>query len=36
MPAKLLQVKDLYLHFKTQKGTVQAVDGVSVDMEPWP
>jgi len=32
MAEKLLQVRDLYLHFRTTKGTVQAVDGVDLDM----
>jgi len=29
---KLLEIKDLYLHFNTQKGDVQAVDGVNFEM----
>ena len=32
MAEKLLQVRDLYLYFRTTKGTVQAVDGVDLDM----
>lgn len=32
MTEKLLQVRDLYLYFRTTKGTVQAVDGVDLDM----
>lgn len=32
MAEKLLQVRDLYLYFRTTKGSVQAVDGVSLDM----
>lgn len=33
MAEKLLQVRDLYLYFRTTKGTVQAVDGVDLDMD---
>ena len=33
MVDKLLQVRDLYLYFKTTKGVVQAVDGVALDMD---
>lgn len=33
MAEKLLEVRDLYLHFRTGKGTVQAVDGVDLDMQ---
>lgn len=29
---KLLQIEDLYLHFKTTQGDVQAVDGVNFDL----
>jgi peptide/nickel transport system ATP-binding protein len=32
MAEKLLQVKDLYLYFRTTKGVVQAVDGVDLEM----
>jgi len=32
MTEKLLQVRDLYLYFRTIKGTVQAVDGIDLDM----
>jgi peptide/nickel transport system ATP-binding protein len=32
MAEKLLQVRDLYLYFRTTKGTVQAVDGINLDM----
>ena len=32
MAEKLLQVRDLYLYFRTIKGTVQAVDGIDLDM----
>ena len=32
MAEKLLQVRDLYLYFRTSKGVVQAVDGVDLDM----
>ena len=32
MAGNLLQVKDLVLHFRTTKGVVQAVDGVTFDM----
>jgi len=32
MAEKLLEVRDLYLYFRTIKGPVQAVDGVSLDM----
>jgi len=31
-PQKLLQVEDLILHFKTERGTVQAVDGVDFEL----
>jgi len=30
---KLLQIKDLTLHFRTQKGDVQAVDGVDFELD---
>ncbi len=30
---KLLSIQDLKLHFRTTKGTVQAVDGVNLDLE---
>lgn len=30
---KLLQIKNLVLHFRTQKGDVQAVDGVDFDLD---
>ncbi len=30
---RLLQVEDLYLHFRTTKGIVQAVDGVDFDLD---
>jgi peptide/nickel transport system ATP-binding protein len=32
-PQDLLRVKDLVLHFRTSKGTVQAVDGVDLDLD---
>ena len=32
MAEKLLQVRDLFLYFRTSKGVVQAVDGVDFDM----
>jgi len=32
MAGNLLQVRDLQLHFRTSKGVVQAVDGVSFDL----
>jgi peptide/nickel transport system ATP-binding protein len=32
MAEKLLQVRGLYLYFRTSKGVVQAVDGVDLDM----
>ncbi|MFC2078191.1 ABC transporter ATP-binding protein, partial [Candidatus Bipolaricaulota bacterium] len=33
MAGNLLRVNDLYLHFRTMKGVVQAVDGVTFDMD---
>ena len=30
---KLLQIEDLTLHFKTNRGTVQAVDGVDFELD---
>ena len=30
---KLLQIKNLTLHFRTQKGDVQAVDGVDFELD---
>src|SRR5512145_240556 len=32
MPQKLLKIEDLVLHFKTNSGTVQAVDGVNFEL----
>ncbi len=32
MEEKLLQVKDLYLYFRTSQGAVQAVDGINFEM----
>ena len=31
--SNLLEIKDLYLHFNTQNGDVQAVDGVNFTMK---
>jgi oligopeptide/dipeptide ABC transporter ATP-binding protein len=33
-PAALLEVEDLVVHFSTRRGTVRAVDGVSLRLEP--
>jgi oligopeptide/dipeptide ABC transporter ATP-binding protein len=34
LPAALLEVEDLIVHFSTRSGTVRAVDGVSLRLEP--
>ena len=34
MPDKLIEVKDLHVHFFLTEGTVRAVNGVSFDIEP--
>ncbi|MCC6985078.1 MAG: methionine ABC transporter ATP-binding protein, partial [Anaerolineales bacterium] len=31
--SQLLEIKDLKLHFRTQTGVVQAVDGVSLGLD---
>lgn len=35
MPKPILQVRDLQTSFKTDRGSVTAVDGVSFDLYPW-